>query len=173
MDMLSHLKSRGVMDRHVVHFADEEATFYLFTPTGQFSGVQYYRPLADKKKRNDEFGKYMTKSTPGYTPVFGFDQLDYSKDYCFVQEGIFDAIPLQNLGFNAVAILTYSNKQALLQLRLLFKNIYSIVDDDASGLKLGRIVDEYEVADEDVGDMYTGGKSIELGLLACKLVYKK
>lgn len=169
--MRDHLTKRGV-PLDFKNYSEDEATFYLYTPTGLFAGVQYYRPFSDKKKRNDQFGKYMTKPVPGRIPVFGFDKLDYSKDYCFVQEGVFDALPLLNLGYNAVAVLTYSNKQAMQQLRLLFKNLYSLTDPDASGDKMGRLVDRHMTCPNgDVGDLWEASRTAELVYLAERLVH--
>lgn len=157
-----HLESRGVTDKTNVFYSKDEATFPLYTITGIFCGVQFYRPLSDKKKRNDEHGKYMTVPVAGYTPIFGIDYLDMSKDYCFVQEGIFDALALINLGYNAVAILSFSNKQAFLQLRLLFKNLYSLTDPDSSGDKLGVKMNRYMKCPDgyDVGDLFKTNRSL-------------
>lgn len=168
--MKTHLLRRGV-SKTFHNYTEDEATFFLYTPTGLFAGVQYYRPFSDKKKRNDEFGKYMTKQVAGRTPIFGFEYLDFNKDYCFVQEGVFDAIPLQNLGYNAVAILTYSNKQAILQLRLLFKNLYSLTDPDASGDKMGKQMDRHIACTEgDLGDLWEAGKLDVISSMADSLV---
>lgn len=49
----------------------------------------------------------------GYNTIFGLDTIDYTKNYCFVQEGVFDAICIHELGFNAVAILSNANTHAV------------------------------------------------------------
>lgn len=115
-------------------------TVPLFNLSGEIVGYQQYNPNSSSKKQNNpKEGRYFTYLTQNKIGMWGLETINHLQ-FIFVQEGIFDACRLHNLGIPAVAILSADNKQALLNLKLTGKKLISIVDNDPAGIKLGRKV---------------------------------
>lgn len=136
---------------------DEESnqlTVPLFNLSGEMVGYQKYNPNSDSKKTNNPFdGRYFTRLSSNKTGIWGLESINHLP-FVFVQEGIFDACRLHNLNLPAVAILSYSNKQVFQNLNLLNKKLISIIDNDSSGIKLGRKVDDFiQISFENVKDV--------------------
>ena len=112
MEVLLNLRSRGVTSDTPVFIDEEEgvATFLLYSGT-KLVGYQQYRPAADKKSRNHpRDGRYFTYLPSLTDGLYGLEQ-DSGTGTLFVVEGIFKAIKLHNLGFNAISPLGATPKR--------------------------------------------------------------
>jgi len=144
----THLVSRGVDLSRVRVFIDEVecvATFPLFNLTGQMVGFQQYRPFASKQVRNDpRTGRYYTHVAREHDhvkkiAVWGLESTRTCDSSCFVVEGIFDAVKIQNENLPALAVLCNDPKHLRPWLRAWNKHIIAVVDSDAAGSKLASI----------------------------------
>ena len=112
-DLLRHLESRHLdVNLHDVHVGEGVVCLYLYTLSGVLAGYQKYNWKSDKKKRNDEHGKYYTyrgeKVLPKHSKtvsVWGLESW-YLSTTLFVTEGVFDAARFTSLGYSAVAVLS-------------------------------------------------------------------
>jgi len=136
MDMQEHLLRRGVRDVvRLLSVTEDVAVFPLYNLSGQLVGYQNYRPDATKKKTNDpREARYFTRVSE--KTVWGLEYLNPLKPVLFVVEGIFDAVKLVELGFNAVAVLSNDPKAVGQMLWSLPYVTVALCDNDAAGLKL-------------------------------------
>lgn len=89
-----------------IWLSDDSATFALFDVTGKMVGYQTYCPFVEKTRGNEEHhGKYYTYS-PEFA-VWGAQTLETGAPLG-ITEGIFDAAPLNLLGFSTLAILSHT-----------------------------------------------------------------
>ncbi len=155
MDMQEHLSHRGV--RNVVRLlsvTDELAVFPLYNLSGQLVGYQNYRPNATKKKTNDpREARYFTRVKQ--ETVWGLEYLNPCRPELFVVEGVFDAVKLVELGFNAVAVLCNDPKAVGNMLKCLPYLTVALCDNDAAGLKLAEYCYTHVVLNtaKDMGDL--------------------
>lgn len=82
---------------------DRSATFYLFNTTGKIVGYQTYRPDMDKTSGTKADNRYYT-FTRAFAP-WGVETLETGRPLA-ITEGVFDATPLNLLGFSTLALLT-------------------------------------------------------------------
>ena len=142
--LLDHLKERGY-HKDIAHCVvdDTVATFFLYTLTCEMVGFQQYNPSGSKKLNDRETAKYWTYHSPGTCRFWipkNFFELVTKEKKVFVQEGIFDALPLVNMGYPAVAILTNNNKESVRNLHLSGYKTLCLCDGDPAGQTLGRQV---------------------------------
>ena len=120
-------------------------------------GYQQYRPEADKeRKENPRDMRYFTYLPKTTNTAWGLENLDFSKPYLLVVEGIFDAVKLHNAGINALAVLANNPKPLKSWLHTLGYTIIPVCEGDKAGrmlAKLGDGVIEYLPEGVDVGDM--------------------
>lgn len=147
MNFKEHILSRCnslpefVTRRNIYLDIDNEIlTFPLYTEdTLKFSGVLRYDWKGNKK----------SKTTPKYTlvgfGVWGLETVNATYNYILVVEGAFDALRLQEYGYNAVALLNNSGKHQIPRLRKAFpdKVIIAVCDGDKAGLNLSKYVDKF------------------------------
>ncbi len=138
MNLLNHLRSRGVRDKvRLLGFDEEVAVFPLYNLSGQLVGYQNYRPDATKKKTNNpKDARYYTHTK--VKTVWGLEYLNPYKPVLFLVEGVFDAVKLVELGFNAVATLGNDPVQLKEQLALLPYVKVAVCDNDPAGKKLAK-----------------------------------
>lgn len=171
LNVATHLRERGVEMSlyNSIVIAEDRATFLLYTLSGKLSGFQTYKPGAPKttekgakglSPRELRYFTYMTRATQGVLDnalFFGFETFDWRRSICFVVEGIFDAVKLHSLGFNAVAVL--ANAPATFRS---WKRCYPhvrfvcLADNDAAGAQLAEQCDaSFTVPEQfkDVGEM--------------------
>lgn len=162
--MKEHLLSRHVnfdLYGKNLSYSDDPpvATFTLFNLLGHMKGVLHYRPLADKTRKNDEYGRYhIYTAKEGYghaTAVWGMESFNFRKDVLFLTEGIFDAVRLHNLGLPAIALLSNNPKHMRHLLSFVGRKLVAVCDGDVSGDKLVKFGNESYRCPEglDLGDM--------------------
>lgn len=145
MNILAHLKSRGI-DPSRYHFSydDETACFLLWNLSGKIVGFQQYRPSADKARKNDpKDSRYYTHFERGTVAVWGLESFYYRTDVLYLTEGIFDCVKLHNQGLPAIAALANDPKHIRHWLRIIraTRTLVGICDNDAAGSKLADTVD--------------------------------
>lgn len=150
-----HLKERGVNNRVRLLGLDEDvAVFPLYNLMGQLVGYQNYRPHATKKKTNDpREARYYTHVSQ--KTVWGLEYLDPKQPVLFVVEGVFDAVKLVELGYNAVATLSNDPKAVAYMLWSLPYKKVVLCDNDPAGRKLAKYGDTYVVCPKgkDLGEL--------------------
>lgn len=158
--LVDHLKSRHLnFDVHqpMLDEANNVATFYLWTLSGQLSGFLQYRPDGSKAVNNDkDLGKYFHYKSKGCDSfsLFGVETLDLSPNVVFLTEGVFDAARLTEKGFSALALLCNDHSLDLKTwLNLLNRKVVAVCDNDKAGKKLAKF-GHYSVVceDKDLGD---------------------
>lgn len=118
----------------------EIVTFPLWNLSGQLKGIQIYNWKGDKRSFNNcAESKYWTVAKSGPV-IFGLEYLNYSLKYCFISEGIFDALSLLPYG-NSLAMLTNDPKHIRQQLSLLPFEIVAVCDEDKAGKKMAKFAD--------------------------------
>lgn len=142
MNIDTHLKNDRYLQKELyngVMVFDDIAIFPLWNLSGCYCGYQQYRPLADKKRKNNpRDGRYYTSihgdrhNKP--LAVWGLESYHYRKDILIITEGIFDSCRLHNLGIPAVALLTSSYKHCKNWLTSTGRKIYKVEDDHGSSL---------------------------------------
>lgn len=156
MEVLENLKSRGLTSSTPVFIDEEEgvATFLLYNGN-KLVGYQQYRPNADKKKKNHpregRYFTYLPKETDG---LYGLEQ-DAGCGTLFVVEGIFKAIKLHNLGYNAISPLGATPKRLKPYFKILraTRRLVALGDDDPAGRELVRIVRRGTTTPVDLDEM--------------------
>ena len=154
----SNLRSRGLLETYSGYpYVDEEegvATFLLYNGN-KLVGYQQYRPAADKKKRNHprdgRYFTYLPKETDG---LYGLEQ-DAGRGTLFVVEGIFKAIKLHNLGYNAISPLGATPKRLKPYFRVLkaTRKLVALGDNDPAGASLVRTVGYGRTTPTDLDEM--------------------
>lgn len=116
---------------------DRSATFYLFNATGKMVGYQTYRPDMGKTAGSKEDNRYYT-FTRAFAP-WGMETVETGRPLALV-EGIFDATPLNLLGFSTLALLTSNPprwfKAALAVMRERHPCVVQLRDSDAAAKRL-------------------------------------
>lgn len=170
VDTYNHLIERGCRPSiygDSLILAEDRATFLLYTLTGKLGGYQTYKPGAPKTKdgkgldpKELRYFTHMTRSQPGLPEsvlLFGFEQFDWTSKFCFIVEGIFDAVKLHAMGFNALAVL--ANDPATFRA---WKACYPhmtficLADNDKAGIELAKQCDlafTVPAPYKDTGDM--------------------
>lgn len=129
----------------------EQAYFYLYNLSGQIVGFQCYSPLKPKRlKAEDIYRRYYTYITKEYKSIkataFGLEILDLKKDkVIFLVEGVFDAVRLHKLGFQALALLGSDALRLREQLLLLGCTLIPVCEGDEAGQKLQKLATSKEV----------------------------
>lgn len=135
---------------------NEIATFYLYNLSQKIVGYQKYNPNATSKKiNNEETGRYYTYLPKGVDGVFGLEQINPNDRTIYIVEGVFKAVNLHRLGFNAIAVLTSSPKRLKTWFRILKPtwNLVAIGDNDPAGQKLVNIVKKGFLSPTDIDEM--------------------
>lgn len=133
------------------------ATFLLYNLSGQIVGYQQYNPNGNKTIFNNKLeGRYYTyrnKINPTVV-VWGVDSLEFSNNFIFLTEGIFDACRLTYVGCSAIATLCNSPpKDYYNWLLMLNRPIVAICDNDSAGLELKNFSHYYEIVPfKDLGE---------------------
>lgn len=152
--MREHLLSRGCSPEKYRVWIDNDngvAVFPLYDSCGKWYGYQQYRPSGTKYQRanvNPKEMRYFTKVPRNKVTMFGIEQFDWSKATVFVVEGVFDAITIHNLGFNAIALLSNNPKIARSALTALGKTTVAVLDGDKAGKALASVCDKAIVCPE-------------------------
>lgn len=148
MTVEEHLQERHLdVSLHRVWTCDETftATFPFYNALGQLIGYQTYRPNSDKKKKNDEKGRYYTFFAEGQRGFWGLESWHLSETL-FLLEGIFDACRLTARSASAVAVISNDPKHLRSQLRLFraARRVVAVCDSDENraGAKLAKYAHE-------------------------------
>lgn len=151
VDILSHLKSRGVDPNKTRVITDEKngaAYFFLYNLSGKIVGYQRYNPTGSKEisgnKRQTKIDinllKYKTYRGTGEISVYGIQTYDIKSKYLFVVEGIFDCIKIHNAGYPAIAVLSNDPSDSTKSwLKTLPQEIIVIADKDDAGSRLRKV----------------------------------
>jgi hypothetical protein len=145
-----HLKDRHMFHKDVI-VDKNSAIFMLWNLSGQLTGYQQYIPFAPKKGKDPRKLRYFTRGGG----VWGLQYLIPGVSVLYVTEGIFDAVKLQNLGLNAIALLGNSPKTLKLWLGSLGYTTVAVCDGDRAGLELAKYAKYSIILPEgkDLGDM--------------------
>jgi len=104
------------------------------------SRVKLYQPYSD-------FNKWRSNTTTNN--IFGYKELPHFDDILFIASGGKDMLCLWEMGFNAIAPQSESNKlsEAVINdIKCRFKNIYFIYDNDPTGIEMSnKFAKEYTV----------------------------
>jgi hypothetical protein len=153
-----HLLSRG-LDPRLYHCVIDEservATFSLFNISGQYVGYQVYRPDSHSKKNNcPREGRYFTYLPAQTDGVFGLER-NTGKGPLFIVEGVFKAVALHNMGFDAIAVLTSHPKRMKPWFRILCatRPLIGIGDGDDAGKKLVATIGRGACSPKDLDEM--------------------
>lgn len=155
MNVRLNLLERGASG--VPCYVDEEegvATFLLYNGT-RLVGYHQYRPSATKEARNHprdgRYFTYLPKLTDG---LYGLEQ-DSGEGPLFVVEGVFKALKLHKLGFNAITPLGATPKRLKPYFRILkaTRKLVALGDNDDAGKQLVRIVGFGETTPIDLDEM--------------------
>lgn len=149
MGFLDHISLRGLnlyKQHAIVDSLNEIVTFYLYDLQERLVGYQQYNWKGSKHKRSTMEGKYYSYITSGRKGIWGLDTLDPGEgEPIYLVEGIWDAIAIQRLGLNAIAVLCNNPKhltKELQQLRVMYNtDIVAVCDGDTSGLMLAKYSD--------------------------------
>lgn len=143
-DLREHLKLRGVTDDTSIRVDTDNnvVTFMLYDWNGKISGFQQYKPLASKKRLPNQKPsdmKYFSHAVKGGFAFWGAHSIDRKKSDIYVCEGIFDAIALQTINLNSIAVI--GNNPSGLR-NLVFTNtqyrFIPVCDGDSAGMKLAK-----------------------------------
>ncbi len=150
------LRAKGYTPHSLVLDLDAEmANFLLYQPkTLALVGVLEYNWLGAKKPgRNVKGNKYFSQSVRGKLGVYGMESVTDWDEVVYVVEGVWDAIALHALGYQAVAVLT-CNPKAIRKWLKSFNSV-ALCDGDAAGLTLQRNTKYFMHLDEnkDVSDL--------------------
>jgi hypothetical protein len=144
MSLLDHLHSRylnTVLHSTWLDYANNIATFPLWNLSGQLMGYQQYRPGASKEAKNDpREGRYFTRLKENKVGVWGLESFNLSPTL-FICEGIFDAARISNLGYSALATLSYnpsSSTRSWLRIIRSSRRVVAVCDSDTSGGHLAK-----------------------------------
>lgn len=162
-DLKAHVRQRGVdLGVHTVWFDEDKvvATFPLWSLTGNMCGYQSYRPLANKNKRNDEYGRYYKfdsynehhprKKQSKTVPLWGLESWDFTPNLLFVTEGIFDAARLTQKRVSSVAVMANDPNSSVknwLWIVSKTRRVVAVTDPGAAGQRLRRATPEFHVVD--------------------------
>lgn len=158
-----HLRSRGVdLDRTRVVW--DEATgnsyFFMYNLSGRLVGYQKYNPNYPKVHKNRPGERYFTdmfQESGKQVAVWGLETYRFDLPYVFVVEGIFDAVPLHNLGEPALANLGSSlSREEVKWYRSLPQRKIVVPDNDKAGEELLSIADlvmKVPTGFKDLGEM--------------------
>ena len=111
----------------------------LIIPTGEYSYI-----ARDTRANLTDIQKQFSKLKAGDISLFNVEALEENKP-CFIVEGELDALSIIEVGFNAVALGSCSNKQALIKT---LKNIEKpapiilYLDNDDTGIKTDKALQE-------------------------------
>lgn len=104
------------------------------------SKVKLYQPYSD-------FNKWRSNTTTNN--IFGYKELPHFDDVLFIASGGKDMLCLWEMGFNAIAPQSESNKlsEAVIDdIKCRFKNIYFIYDNDPTGIEMSnKFANEYNL----------------------------
>jgi len=161
VDILSHLKSRGVDPKKTRVITDEKsgsAYFFLYNLSGKIVGYQRYNPMGSKELSGKKFDinllKYKTYRGKDEISVYGIETYDIKSKYLFVVEGIFDCIKIHNAGYSAIAVLSNDPSDSTKSwLKTLPQEIIVIADKDDAGSKLRKIGKRSFVVPEGYNDL--------------------
>lgn len=160
--LVDHLRSRHMnldLHRPMLDPAEDVATFWLYTLTGQIAGYHQYRPTGQKGKAMNmkDVSKYYTwysKELPVQPRVWGLESFNLTPTV-FLCEGMFDAARLTERGVSALATLSNDpGKQFMNWVRSTGRRFVAICDNDAAGRKLAKYGTEAVFCEDgkDLGD---------------------
>lgn len=140
MDIDKELERRWV--NRVKVFVDRDncrATFLLYgLKSERLLGYQTYNPKSLDKKSNDPLnGRYFTyqprtKHSGDYA-VFGSEYVE-GRDIVFITEGIFEAVRLIEMGYDAIAVLCSSPPEGMVrEIHRRWKKVVWCGDNDKAG----------------------------------------
>lgn len=133
---------------------DRTVTVFLRDFSGAITGYLTYRPDSDKRKRNDEKGRYYVYATKGKAAIFGMETTDFGSPFIVLTEGIFDACRFHNYGVTAYALLSNNPKPLRNQLSLLTRPKFAVCDGGSAGRSLGKYgTPVYLDGERDPGDL--------------------
>lgn len=160
--IFEHLNSRGCNpNKYHCFISDEAATFLLFNLSGQIVGFQQYRPNApkDAKGNRKELRYWSYVGQEGETKriaVFGLETLEIKNGFCFIVEGIFDAVKVHNAGYPCIATLSNDPNHLTTLFKDLGRLFISISDNDKAGNRLKKFAKlnlDVPKKFKDIGDM--------------------
>lgn len=152
-DLIQHLKGRGIdpeKTRVIIDEEDGDTYFFLYNLSGQMVGYQKYNPKYPKTgqgKLNDpRLAKYFNwVSDEGYgkkVAVWGLESLEWTNEYLFITEGIFDIARVHESGYPGIAVLCNDPSESLKSwLETLPQKKIVIYDNDKAGKKLKKLGD--------------------------------
>jgi len=152
-DLIQHLKGRGIdpeKTRVIIDEEDGDTYFFLYNLSGQMVGYQKYNPKYPKTgqgKLNDpRLTKYFNwVSDEGYgkkVAVWGLESLEWTNEYLFITEGIFDIARVHESGYPGIAVLCNDPSESLKSwLETLPQKKIVIYDNDKAGKKLKKLGD--------------------------------
>jgi len=167
LDIKQHLSDRG-LDTDKTHvIIDEESGdtfFFLYNLSGEMIGYQKYNPNYVKKgqgksenPRNVKYYNWIGDEEKGKKiAVWGLESYNFTDEYLFITEGIFDVIRIHEAGYPGIAVLCNDPSDQLKNwLRTLPQTKIVIYDNDSAGQKLRKLGDySYSVpAGKDLNDM--------------------
>lgn len=145
-DFNEHLKDRGLSEgmKEVVFigYENEVVTFPLWSCTGQLLGYQKYDWRADKLKNNDGHGRYYTYRRKDWLTFWGLGLINLNSNKpLYLVEGVWDAISVNNAGYDCIAVLSNNPQQLKNLLRCLPRKVIAICEGDKAGKMLSRVAD--------------------------------
>ncbi|EPJ6996807.1 toprim domain-containing protein [Acinetobacter baumannii] len=169
-----HLRSRyfdvGLYKNIVLDEENQLLTVYLHNLSGQLIGYQQYNPNSEDKSGKDPVNtRYSTYRMAGQNAVWGLECLKPENPELFIVEGIFKASALHIMGYNAIAILSSSPNESLMNwLYSLPYQLIAIGDPDPAGERLVRKIGHGATSPKDLDDM----SAFELVCFAFDQVYQ-
>lgn len=158
INILSHLKSRGIKDFNGIHVDQEsgDTFFTLYNFSGQIVGYQKYNPNYPKGSDLFDKNRYFNLNNKSHNLlVWGIQSFHLDEHLLFLTEGIFDAVKIHNAGYPAFAILGNNPLHLRSWINTLNRIVVVIYDNDSAGQKLKKFGDfAYSVDDgKDLGDL--------------------
>ena len=168
-DLKQHLRSRGIdpdKTRVIIDEEDGDTFFFLYNLSGQMVGYQKYNPKYPKTGQNNldnpRLAKYFT--WVGDEPygkkiaVYGLESLEWTDEYLFITEGVFDIARVHEAGYPGIAVLCNDPSESLKSwVRTLPQKKIVIYDNDKAGRKLMSLGDySYTIESaKDLNDLST------------------
>ena len=167
-DIISHLKERGIdpkLTRVLIDEKTSDSYFFLYNLTGQMVGYQKYNPLMAKtgqgRLEDPRLARYFIwAGDEGYgkkIAVWGLETLNWTDEFLFITEGIFDCVKIHQAGEPAIAVMCNDPSDSLKSwIKTLPQKRIVIYDNDIPGKKLKKIGDyNFTVPDpyKDLGEM--------------------
>lgn len=123
----------------VVNPNNEVLTFLLYSPDQRLVG--YQKHCWDLPKLQDNSGRYSYYISQGEMPIFGLEYLRSLEDPILVVEGVFDALTLRRLGYQAISPLTVCPRKSVQKWIQHLPNTIAICDGDRAGLQLQNLTE--------------------------------